>query len=265
MQLTSIASGSSGNCICVGTERTHVLIDAGVSGKRIESGLRALDLTTDDIEGILITHEHCDHIAGLGVMARRHGLPIYATKKTMEAILGISSLGKIDPGLFCPIEPETDFSIGDMQIPPIRVSHDAADPVAYLVRQGEKTAGVITDLGVYDERIVAELKDVDVLLLEANHDIKMLEVGPYPYPLKQRILGEKGHLSNSACGKLLSQILHDSFRTVMLGHLSKENNYPELAFQTVSVEVDMGDCPYRAKDFPIRVAPRDTISETIRF
>ena len=177
----------------------------------------------------------------------------------------MSSLGRIDPGLFCPIEPEVDFLIGDMLIHPIRVSHDAADPVAYLVRQGEKTAGVITDLGVYDESLVEELQDADVLLLEANHDVKMLEVGPYPYPLKQRILGEKGHLSNSACGQLLSQILHDSFRTVMLGHLSKENNYPELAFRTVSVEVDMGDCPYCAKDFPIHVAPRDRLSETIRF
>ena len=265
MQLTSIASGSSGNCICIGTERTHVLIDAGVSGKRIESGLQELDLTTGDIEGILITHEHSDHIAGLGVMARRHGLPIYATHKTIEAILKMSSLGRIDPGLFCPIEPEVDFLIGDMLIHPIRVSHDAADPVAYLVRQGEKTAGGITDLGVYDESLVEELQDADVLLLEANHDVKMLEVGPYPYPLKQRILGEKGHLSNSACGQLLSQILHDSFRTVMLGHLSKENNYPELAFRTVSVEVDMGDCPYCAKDFPIHVAPRDRLSETIRF
>ncbi len=265
MQLTSIASGSSGNCIYIGTERTHVLIDAGISGKRIENGLQALDLTAQDIEGILITHEHCDHIAGLGVMARRHGLPIYATHKTIDAILGISSLGRIDPALFCPIEPEVDFAIGDMQIHPVRVSHDAADPVAYLVRQGEKTAGVITDLGVYDDSLVEKLRDADVLLLEANHDIKMLEVGPYPYPLKQRILGEKGHLSNSACGQLLSQILHDSFRTVMLGHLSKENNYPELAFQTVSVEVDMGDCPYSAKDFPIRVAPRDRLSETIRF
>lgn len=265
MQLTSIASGSSGNCIYIGTESTHVLIDAGISGKRIENGLQALDLTARDIQGILITHEHCDHIAGLGVMARRHGLPIYATHKTISAILGMSSLGRIDPSLFCPVEPEVDFMIGDMQIHPVRVSHDAADPVAYLVGQGEKTAGVITDLGVYDDSLVDKLKDADVLLLEANHDIRMLEVGPYPYPLKQRILGEKGHLSNSACGQLLSQILHDSFHTVMLGHLSKENNYPELAFQTVSVEVDMGDCPYTAKDFPIRVAPRDRLSETIRF
>ena len=265
MQLTSIASGSSGNCICIGTESTHVLIDAGVSGKRIESGLQELDLTAGDLGGILITHEHCDHIAGLGVMARRHGLPIYATHKTIRALQNMTSLGKIDPALFCPVEPEVDFNIGDMQIHPVRVSHDAADPVAYLVRQGTRKAGVITDLGVYDESLVEELKDADVLLLEANHDIKMLEVGPYPYPLKQRILGEKGHLSNSACGKLLAQILHDSFRTVMLGHLSKENNYPELAFQTVSVEVDMGDCPYCGKDFPIRVAPRDRVSETIRF
>lgn len=265
MRLTSIASGSSGNCICVGTERAHVLIDAGVSGKRIESGLNAIDLTTSDMEGILITHEHSDHIGGLGVIARRYGLPMYATEKTMDAILKSASVGKIDPSLFHVIEPEVDFAIGDMRIHPIRVSHDAADPVAYILRQGEKAAGVITDLGVYDDHIVGSLRDVDVLLLEANHDVNMLEVGPYPYPLKQRILGEKGHLSNESCGRLLCEMLHDSFRTVMLGHLSKENNYPELAFRTVYTEVEQGDNPYKGNDFPIRVAPRDTISETICF
>lgn len=265
MQLTSIASGSSGNCICIGTESAHVLIDAGVSGKRIESGLNAIDLTTADMEGILITHEHSDHIGGLGVIARRYGLPMYATEKTIQAILRMSSIGKVDPSLFHVIEPEVDFTIGDMTIHPIRVSHDAADPVAYIVRQGRKKAGVVTDLGGYDDHIVENLRDVDVLLLEANHDINMLEVGPYPYPLKQRILGERGHLSNEACGRLLSEMLHDSFRTVMLGHLSKENNYPELAFRTVYTEVEQGDNPYRGNDFPIRVASRDTVSETIRF
>lgn len=265
MQLTSIASGSSGNCICIGTEEAHVLIDAGVSGKRIESGLNQIDLKTSDISGVLITHEHSDHIGGLGVIARRYGLPMYATKKTIEAILRMPSVGKIDESLFTAIEPEVDFAIGDMEIHPIRVSHDAADPVAYIVRQGKKTAGVITDLGVYDDHIVQSLRGVDLLLLEANHDVNMLEVGPYPYPLKQRILGDRGHLSNEACGRLLGEILHDSFRTVMLGHLSKENNYPELAFRTVTVEVEIGDNPYKGSDFPIRVAPRDCPSETLRF
>ncbi len=152
-----------------------------------------------------------------------------------------------------------------MEVHPIRISHDAADPVAYILRQGEKSAGVITDLGVYDEHIVENLQGLDVLLLEANHDIRMLEVGPYPYPLKMRILGEKGHLSNEASGQLLGRVLHDHFKAVILGHLSKENNYPELAHQTVGVEVDRGDNPYRAKDFPIYVAARDCVSASICF
>lgn len=265
MRLTSIASGSSGNCIYVGTEKAHVLIDAGISGKRIETGLNALDLTTRDMEGILITHEHSDHIGGLGVVARRYGIPMYATEKTIAAIQRMPQVGKIDAALFRPIEPEVDFMIGDMVIHPIRVSHDAADPVAYILRQGKKSAGVITDLGVYDDHIVESLRNLDVLLLEANHDIRMLQVGPYPYPLKQRILGEKGHLSNEASGQLLSRVLHDRFRAVILGHLSKENNYPELASRTVGVEVELGDNPYKAGDFPIRVAKRDTVSEAVVF
>lgn len=265
MQLTSIASGSSGNCIYVGTEQSHVLIDAGVSGKRIESGLNAAGLTTGDMTGILITHEHSDHIGGLGVIARRHGIPMYATRGTIDAILRMPSVGRIDPGLFHVVEPEKDFLLGDMEVHPIRISHDAADPVAYILRQGEKSAGVITDLGVYDEHIVENLQGLDVLLLEANHDIRMLEVGPYPYPLKMRILGEKGHLSNEASGQLLGRVLHDHFKAVILGHLSKENNYPELAHQTVGVEVDRGDNPYRAKDFPIYVAARDCVSASICF
>ena len=265
MQITSIASGSSGNCIYVGTENSHVLIDAGVSGKRIETGLNAAGLTTRDVTGILITHEHIDHIGGIGVVARRFGVPMFATRGTMEAILRNRSVGKIDASLFHVIEPEQDFTIGDMEVHPIRISHDAADPVAFILRHGEKSAGVITDLGVYDDYIIENLQGLDVLLLEANHDIRMLEVGPYPYPLKMRILGEKGHLSNEDSGRLLGKVLHDRFKAVILGHLSKENNYPELAHQTVGVEVEHGDNPYKANDFPIWVASRDRVSACISF
>ena len=131
MELCSIASGSSGNCICVGTDECHVLVDAGISGKRIESGLNSIDLKTEEMQGILITHEHVDHIAGLGVMARRYGLPMYATAGTIEAIKNTPSVGKIDPELFHEIVPQEDFVIGDLTITPIHISHDAADPVAY--------------------------------------------------------------------------------------------------------------------------------------
>ena len=265
MELCSIASGSSGNCIYVGTESGHILIDAGISGKKIEEGLNGIGLKTAEMQGILVTHEHIAHVAGLGVLARRYGIPLYATRGTFEAVKRMSSVGKIDEGLFHVIEPEREFCIGDMSIEPIAISHDAADPVAYKIKQGKKTAAVMTDLGFYDGRIVEKLQYIDALLLEANHDVRMLEMGPYPYPLKQRILGDKGHLSNENCGRLLGEILHDNFKAVVLGHLSKENNYPQLAYETVRVEVDMGANPYRADDFPMHVAKRDQASCLISF
>lgn len=265
MELCSIASGSSGNCICVGSDTCHLLIDAGISGKRIEQGLNALDLTTGEMQGILITHEHIDHIAGLGVLARRYGLPLYATAGTIAAVKQVKSVGAIDGSLFREIHAGEDFMIGDLTIEPIAISHDAAEPVAYRVTQQEKAAAVMTDLGVYDEHIVEKLTGLDVLFLEANHDIHMLQAGSYPYPLKQRILGERGHLSNEASGKLLCEVLHDGFGTVVLGHLSKENNLAELAYETVRLEVTMGDNPYRGDDFPIYVAKRDEPSQRITF
>ena len=265
MELCSIASGSSGNCICVGSDDCHILIDAGISGKRIEEGLNSIDLKSEELQGILITHEHVDHIAGLGVLARRYGIPIYATEGTIGAIKNTKSVGKIVDDLFHVITPGMDFSIGDLDIESIAISHDAADPVAYKIRCQEKTAAIMTDLGKYDDHIVEKLKNLDVLLLEANHDVRMLQAGSYPYPLKQRILGDRGHLSNELSGQLLGEVLHDNFKTVILGHLSKENNYPELAYETVRLEVSLGDNPYKADDFPMYVAKRDCVSEVVRF
>ncbi len=264
LELCSIASGSSGNCICVGSDNTHVLIDAGISGKRIENGLNEIDLKAGEMQGILVTHEHMDHIAGLGVLARRYGIPIFATEKTIEAISHSKTVGKIDEDLFQVVKPGKRFSIGELIINPISISHDAADPVAYKVINGEKSLAVVTDLGNYNQAIVDELQGLDALLLEANHDINMLQMGSYPYPLKQRILGDRGHLSNERSGQLLCELLHDHFGTVLLGHLSKENNYEKLAYEAVRLEVTMGDNPYKADDFPMYVAKRDTVTDRIR-
>ena len=264
MDFFSVASGSSGNCICLGSDQCHVMIDAGISGKRIEEGMNTYDYTTSDMDGVLITHEHSDHIQGLGVVARKYGLPIYATKGTADAILQSSSVGKIDPSLFHVIEAGKTFFIGNLEIYPMSISHDAADPVAYLVSDGRHRVGVVTDLGSYDADIVSHMEGLDALLLEANHDIHMLQVGAYPYPLKQRILGERGHLSNETSGQLLGQILHDGMQHILLGHLSKENNYDELAYETVRLEISLGDNPYRGNDFPIEVAKRDRPSSLIR-
>ena len=263
MNLCSIASGSSGNCIFIGTEQTNLLVDIGISAKQAETGLHTIDRTLKDIDGILVTHEHSDHIRGVGVAARRAGIPIYGTKGTLEAIKNCSSLGKIDEGLYREISPDEIFQVGDMEIVPFRISHDAADPVAYRVNSGEKSAAVVTDLGVYNDYIVDHLQGLDAVLLEANHDVRMLQAGVYPYYLKQRILSNHGHLSNENAGRLLCRILHDNLKSVFLGHLSKENNYEALAYETVCTEVTLGDNPYRANDFKIQVARRSEASEPV--
>ena len=263
MRMCSIASGSSGNCIYVGSDNHHILIDAGISGKRVEAGLRELELSGKDIDGILLTHEHSDHIKGLGVLARKYGVPIYATPGTAGAVKAMSGLGRIDDSLFVEIHADQDFQIGDLKVSPFHISHDAAEPVAYRIACGEKKMAVATDLGVYTDYTVEHLKGLDVLLLEANHDIHMLQVGAYPYYLKQRISGDLGHLSNERAGKLLCEVLHDDLKAIVLGHLSKENNYAELAYETVKLEITLGDTPYQPGDFPLSVASRDERSACI--
>lgn len=263
MDLCSITSGSSGNCIYIGSDKGSVLVDVGISGKRIEAGLNEVDRTTADMDGILITHEHSDHVKGLGVLARRYHLPIYATRGTINGIKQGGALGKIDEELFCEIKADEPFMVADLEINPFSISHDAAEPVAFRIDHGEKSVGVVTDLGVYTDYTIKHLKGVDALLMEANHDINMLQVGSYPYHLKQRILGNRGHLSNENAGRMLCEILHDKIKAVFLGHLSQENNYEALAFETVCSEVTLGDNPYKAKDFFISVAKRDEVSPLV--
>ncbi len=264
MRLCSIASGSSGNCIYVGSETTHLLVDVGISGKRTEEGLHDLDISGSDLDGILITHEHADHISGLGVLSRKYGIPIYATPGTIEAMWNIGSLGNIDTSLFHEVHEDEKLTIKDLTINPMKISHDAAQPVAYRIAYGDKRVGICTDLGVYNDYTVECLKGMDVLLIEANHDVNMLQVGPYPYYLKQRILGDRGHLSNENSGRLLSRVLHDHLQTILLGHLSQENNMPELAYEAVRMEITMGDNPYHANDFRMLVAGRNEPSPVIR-
>ena len=249
MKFGTIASGSSGNCLYTGNENSHILIDAGISCKRIIEGLKSFELEGKDIQGILVTHEHTDHVSGLGVLARKFHIPIYGTEKTLHQILNMSTLGKIDKDLLIPIQPEKAFSIGGLEIEPFSISHDAADPVSYNVYEFGNKLGMVTDLGFYDERIVGMLKDSDFLYVEANHDIHMLQAGPYPYYLKRRILSDHGHLCNEKAAELVVELTNDRLKHVILGHLSKENNYPDLALATVKNEVD--------KSIHVEVAPRD--------
>ncbi len=263
MRFVSIASGSSGNCIYIGTEETHILVDAGISNKRIEQGLKDMGLKGEDLNGVLITHEHSDHIKGLGILARKYQIPIFGTKETLDAVKGKASLGTYPQELLTPVLPDADVFIGDFKIKPFRIDHDAANPVAYRVQTGKKSVAVATDMGHYDQYIIDHLQGLDAVLLESNHDVRMLETGPYPYYLKRRILGEYGHLSNETCGRLLNHILHDNLKHIFLGHLSKENNYEELAYETVRLEITQGETPYQAGDFSITVAGRDRMSEIV--
>ncbi len=262
MNLCSIASGSSGNCTFVGSEHTKLLVDAGISGSRIESGLKSIDVCPDEIQGVLITHEHSDHIMGLGVIARRYHIPIYGTAETIHAILKMRNIGRIAGELFRYVRPDEVFRINDITVEPFSISHDAANPVCYTFCAGGHKIGMATDLGKYDDYIISKLEDSEVLLLEANHDVNMLMVGTYPYYLKQRILGDRGHLSNENSAKLIGRLINGKLRHITLAHLSKENNFEELAYETVRVELNqyMED---RVSGELLSVAKRELASEML--
>lgn len=265
MKLCSIASGSSGNCIYVGNETTNLIVDAGISGKRIENGLSELEVSAAQLDGILVTHEHLDHVKGLGVMTRRYGLPIYATRGTIEALMRTKDMAATPEQLLHEIRPDEPFKLKDVEVHPIHISHDAADPVAYRFSDDGRSVAVMTDLGMYDDYILKSLKGVSALLLEANHDVNMLQVGKYPYYLKQRILSERGHLSNDTAGRLTLDLLGqgDELRTVLLGHLSHENNYEELAYETVRSEIKLQGGKAVVEGLTLMVAPRERRSECV--
>ena len=249
-RFASIASGSSGNSIYFGSDNTHILIDAGISNKRIEEGLKSLGLKVSDLSGVFITHEHSDHIQGLKTLTKKYQIPIYATKGTLDYIKKKKIIEGYE-GLCNIIAADTEFSVADINAKVFKISHDASEPVGFRLSTAGKSVAV------------DNLQNLDAIMLEANHDIRMLEVGPYPYHLKRRILGNKGHLCNENAGKLLARILHDRIKHIFLGHLSKENNYPSLAYETVKVEIDEADVEYRGSDFRIDVAKRDAMSEVV--
>lgn len=264
MRLCAIASGSSGNCVYVGHKGTHLLIDAGISGKKVEEGLAAIGVAPEELKGILITHEHSDHIQGIGVLARRYGIPLYATAETFCGMLkGRTNIGRIPEELLHEVAPEDALWFDGLVATPHSVSHDAANPVCYTFEAEGCKAALITDLGVYSETIVSAVSDAQILYLESNHDVNMLMVGAYPYYLKQRILGERGHLSNDTAAELLCKVLHTELKYVILAHLSKENNLPELAYETVKIELQSA-AEAKGLSMPdLFVANRDTVSRLV--
>lgn len=228
----SLASGSSGNSQFIASDTTRLLLDAGLSGKYIINSLEHIGESLKDINALLITHEHSDHIKGAGVIYRKIRQPIYATAATWAVLQ--AKIGEIDPEHIRVIKSGEMFSIGDITVKPIEISHDAAEPVAYAFSNQQARMCVATDLGCCPDAVQDEFLDCDLLMLESNHDINMLKIGPYPYYLKQRILSDIGHLSNERAAQVITRAVTEGrVRNVLLGHLSKENNVPELAYETV--------------------------------
>lgn len=232
MIFCSLYSGSSGNSMFVGTDKAKILIDAGLPGKKIDAALQEINQDPKELNGIFITHEHSDHIKGIGVLSRKYDIPIYANSETWSAMEG--SIGKVKEHNIKVIDKRSVTEINDMNVKAFNIPHDAVAPMGYTVNSGQKSISVATDFGTFTKEIYDNIKESEVILLESNHDINMLKFGPYPYQLKRRILSEIGHLSNDDCGSAIVELCK-CYRNkkIILGHLSNTNNQPDLAYQTV--------------------------------
>ena len=245
MTVTTLASGSSGNCILVSHGDTRVLVDAGISCRRIRLALAALGTAPQALSVVLITHEHSDHIAGLATLFKQYHLPVYCSPGTGRQLeYRIAFLSEV----LTTFEPGIPFVLGDLTVTPFSTLHDAADPVGYTFSAGGHKAAIATDLGSITPAVEAQVKDAGLLVVEANHDPDLLRDGPYPFYLKQRILGDHGHLSNQACAGLVARA---QARTVVLAHLSAENNTPRLALEAVRAAA--------GAHVTVEVAPRDEV------
>lgn len=222
-----LASGSSGNCTYIESNRQRLLIDAGLSGKRIEGLMAQIGRSVADVDAILVTHEHKDHIHGVGVLSRKYNLPIYANAATWQQME--KSLGKILPDNKRIIPDQRLFSMGDIDVLPYSVSHDAIDPQFYAFQKGEKRFVMLTDTGYVSQRLRSMLVNASAYLIESNHEIEMLRYGKYPWSLKQRILSDKGHLSNEDGALAMVDLIGNKTKDIYLGHLSRENNTKQLA------------------------------------
>lgn len=261
MIFCSLYSGSSGNSTFVSSDNAKILIDAGLSGKYIEKAIVDIGESPKDIDGIFVTHEHIDHIKGVGIISRKYDIPIYANELTWNSMS--RTLGKIKEYNIKIID-NGNITIKDLNIESFSISHDAACPVGYSISCNGKKACIATDMGYFSEKVKNKISDADVILLESNHDIEMLKFGPYPYSLKRRILSDVGHLSNDACGKAIVDITNNNKKHIVLGHLSKTNNYPELAYKTVTNIIECNGIKLD-KDVCISMAKRDTPSSHIEF
>ena len=229
MQIYTIASGSGGNCTLVKDGDTAVLIDAGISTKRILTALRELNMFPEQLNGILITHEHGDHVNGLNTFIKHYDIPIFAPRTVANHLSW--SIAGVDDYLTV-LLPGQDYDIKGLTVLPFHTPHDTPESVGYRLT-GSSSFGFCTDFGHVTDEILEGLRGVDAAVIEANHDLEMLKNGPYPYPLKRRILSDNGHLSNDSCGLLAKELYKHGTRKLVLGHLSRENNLPSIARRSV--------------------------------
>ncbi|HFI0235769.1 TPA: MBL fold metallo-hydrolase [Streptococcus suis] len=250
-----LASGSSGNCFYLETDKKKLLVDAGLSGKKITSLLAEIDRKPEDLDAIFVTHEHSDHIHGIGVLARKYGLDIYANKETWQAME--TKLGKIDVAQKHIFELGAMKTFGDLDIQSFGVSHDAANPQFYRFMKDNKSFVLLTDTGYVSDRMVGLVENADAYLIESNHDIEILRSGSYSWNLKQRILSDKGHLCNEDGADAMIRSLGHKTKKIYLGHLSKENNIKELAHLTMVNQLAQADLGV-GKDFHVFDTSPDT-------
>jgi phosphoribosyl 1,2-cyclic phosphodiesterase len=223
VRICVLASGSSGNSTLVATERTRLLIDAGLSRREISRRLTKIGESADKLDAILISHEHTDHVSALRVLAAQHSLPVYISQSTRQALPWQAELRWED------FVPGSAFTVGDIEVTPFSIPHDAADPVAFTLRAEGLKVGLVTDLGYVPELVKQHVRGCQVLVLESNHDPELLKVSPYPWHVKQRVLSRNGHLSNLSTAQFLREDYDGEAQVLILGHLSQMNNLPELA------------------------------------
>lgn len=228
LEVCVLSSGSRGNSIYVSGGSTAILIDAGLSGVEIERRLASRELEPECLDAIIVSHEHADHIHGVGVLSRRFDLPVYISRKTELAATQLGTVKHIHH-----FECGNSFHVNNLILHPFSVSHDAEDPAGFTIGQNGSKIGIATDLGHPTSLVKEHLKDCSLLVLEANHDMDMLIDGPYPWPIKQRIRSRTGHLSNESTRQLLTEVLHDELRHVILSHLSETNNTPQKALSVI--------------------------------
>lgn len=232
LRFTVLSSGSTGNATVISNGETNLMVDAGLSARRLEQLMKERQISGQEIDAIMVTHEHSDHIKGLGALSRKYKLPIYANRKTWNELERL--IGDIEDDYKHVMETGEPYCFGKLKVESYAISHDAAEPVGYCFYDGDEKLSLATDLGYMSDKVKEKIMDSDVIVLEANHDVEMLRLGRYPWNIKRRILGDMGHLSNEAAAEAICEIGIEKTKRIYLAHLSRDHNLMDLARLTVN-------------------------------